>query len=164
MAAGKGLGGAVKEVARRVSAVARLQAELTKAELASSGKNAGIGAGLAAGAAFLAVFVFALLTTLFVVALAIPLPLWLAVLIVLVVYLIVTALLGLLARNHFAKVNGPKLAAEQAKLTSAALRGQKEPPPIPAVATGASPAVAAPAAAPSAAAPAAPGEGGGFGG
>src|SRR3954447_20188504 len=126
MAAGTGLGGAVKEVARRASAVLRLQAELTKTELAANGKDAAIGAGLAAGAAFLAVFVFALLTTLFVVALAIPLPLWLAVLIVMVVYLVVTAVLGLVARSQFAKVKGPKLAAEQAKLTSAAFRGQKE--------------------------------------
>jgi hypothetical protein len=124
--AGVGLRGAVKEVARRASAVARLQAELTKAELASTGKNAAIGGGLAAGAAFLGVFVFALLTTLFVVALAIPLPLWLAVLIVLVAYLIVAAVLGLLARNHFAQARGPRLAAEQAKLTAGALRVDNE--------------------------------------
>jgi len=131
--AGVGLRRAVKEVARRASAVARLQAELTKAELANTGKNAGIGAGLAAGAAFLAVFVFALLTTLLVVALALPLPLWLAVLIVLVVYLIVAAVLGLLARNHFAQAKGPRLAAEQAKLTVGALRGANEPAPTPAL-------------------------------
>jgi hypothetical protein len=99
---------------------------LTKAELASTGKNAAIGGGLAAGAAFLGVFVFALLTTLFVVALAIPLPLWLAVLIVLVAYLIVAAVLGLLARNHFAQARGPRLAAEQAKLTAGALRVDNE--------------------------------------
>jgi hypothetical protein len=165
MAGGKGIGASVKEVVRRASAVAKLQAELTKAELASTGKNAGIGAGLAAGAAFIAVFAFALLTTLFVVLLALAVDLWLSVLIVLVVYLALAALLGILAKNHFQQAKGPQLAKEQAQLTAKALRGQKEVPPESAL----TPPIAQPAAvASSPASPDSPSTsvsgGGGFGG
>lgn len=121
MAAGAGLRGAIKDVARRATAVARLQAELAKAELAKSGKNAGVGLGLIIGAALIGFFAFALLTALFVVALANALPLWLSILIVLVVYLIVVAILGSLARSHFNRAKGASVAAEQARLTLDAL-------------------------------------------
>ncbi len=117
----RGLRAAVKEVAQRATAVSRLQAELVKAELASTGKNAGIGAALAFAAAFIGVFVFGLVTALLVVVLAIPLPLWLSILIVLVLYLIVMAALGALARDRFNKTKGPRLSKEQARLTAAAL-------------------------------------------
>jgi hypothetical protein len=121
MLAGAGLRGAFKEVARRASAVARLQAELAKAELASTGKNAGAGAGLAVGAAFIGVFAFALLTALLVVALAIALPVWLSILIVLLAYVIVVAVLGALAQSRFRRAKGAPLASEQARLTASAL-------------------------------------------
>ena len=121
MAERKGLRGAISEVAQRASAVVRLQTELTRAELASSGKNAAAGAGLMIAAAFFAVFAFALLTALFVVALAIALPLWLAILIVLVVYLIVAAILVLLGRGRFREAKGAPMAREQARLTKAAV-------------------------------------------
>jgi hypothetical protein len=130
MPSGAGLRGAVKEVARRASAVARLQVELTKTEVADTGKSAGAGAALAAGAAFIGVFAFALLTTLFVVALAIAMPLWLSVLTVLVVYLIVAALLGALARNRFGQAKGPRQAKEQARLTAEALKGRRPETPV----------------------------------
>ena len=121
MSSATGLRAAVRDVAQRASAVARLQAELFKAEIADTGKNAGVGVGLVIGAAFLGVFAFGLLTTLFVVALANLLPLWLSILIVLVVYLGVAAILGLLARNHFKQAKGAPRAAEQARLTRDAL-------------------------------------------
>jgi hypothetical protein len=121
MSSGAGLRAAVRDVAQRASAVARLQAELFKAELADTGKNAGVGVALVIGAAFLGVFAFGLLTALFVVALANVLPLWLSILIVLVVYLGLAALLGLLARNHFSQAKGAPRAAEQARLTREAL-------------------------------------------
>jgi tetrahydromethanopterin S-methyltransferase subunit G len=133
MPAGAGLRGAVKDVARRASAVARLQVELVKAELANTGKNAGVGIGLVIGAVFIGVFALALLTALFVVVLAIALPMWLSILIVLVVYLIVIAILGALARNRFRQAKGAPLAAEQARLTFDALglsrSGDGAPPP-----------------------------------
>jgi uncharacterized protein (DUF983 family) len=122
MLAGTGLRGTLKEVARRATTVARLQAELAKAELASTGKNAGAGAALAAAAAFVGVFVFALFTALLVVALAIALPVWLSILIVLVVYLIVAAVLGAIARSLFRRAKGAPLTSEQARLTASALR------------------------------------------
>ena len=121
MAAGTGVRGAVKEVARRASAVARLQAELAKAEFARTGKNAGAGAGLALGAAFLGVFVFALLTALFVVALAYALPLWASILIVMIVYLLVAGGLVALSRDRFRHAKGMSVASEQARLTASAL-------------------------------------------
>ena len=111
---------------QRASAVARLQAELVKAEIAETGKNTGIGAGLAFGAAFLAVFAFGLLTSLFVVALSNVLPLWLSILIVLVGYLGVAALLLLLARDRFRQAKGAPQAAEQARLTLDGLKGTGE--------------------------------------
>src|SRR4051794_2767917 len=117
MSAGTGLRGTLKEVARRATTVARLQAELAKAELASTGKNAGAGAALAAGAAFVGVLAVALFTALLVVALAIVLPAWLSVLIVLVVYLIVVAVLGAIARTLFRRAKGAPLTPEQARLT-----------------------------------------------
>jgi hypothetical protein len=121
MATGTGLRDAIGEVARRASAVVRLQAELARAELAKTGQNAAAGAGTAIGAAFLAVFVFALLTALFVAALALVLPVWLSILIVMVVYIIVILVLILLARSRFRRVNGMPLAVQQAKITQEAL-------------------------------------------
>ena len=121
MAANGGLREAAKEVRRRASAVLRLQAELAKAELASTGKNAAAGTGLVVAAAFVAFFALALLTTLFVVALALAVPLWLSVLIVFVVYVILAGVLGLLARSRFRRVNGVPLASEQARRTRDAL-------------------------------------------
>jgi hypothetical protein len=121
MPEGAGLRAAVREVAQRASAVARLQAELVKTELADTGKNTGVGVGLVIGAAFIGVFAFGLLTALFVVALANALPLWLSILIVLVVYLGLAALLGLIARNRFSQAKGAPQAAQQARLTRDAL-------------------------------------------
>jgi len=117
MATGTGLRDAVSEVARRASAVLRLQTELAKAELAKTGKNAAAGAGLAIGAAFFAVFAFALLTSLLVAALALVLPVWLSILIIMVLYLIVVGVLILLARGRFRRANGIPLATEQARIT-----------------------------------------------
>jgi hypothetical protein len=127
MATGGGLRGAIRDVKQRASAVARLQAELVKAELAETGKNTGIGAGLGIGAAFLGVFAFGLLTALFVVALSNVLPLWLSILIVLVVYLGVAALLVLLARDRFSQAKGAPQAAAQARLTLDGVKGTGEP-------------------------------------
>ena len=121
MAANGGLREAARDVGRRAAAVLRLQVELARAELSSTGKNAAAGTGLVVAAAFVAFFAFALLTTLFVVALALAVPLWLSVLIVFVVYVIVAAVLGLLARSRFRRANGVPLASEQARRTRDAL-------------------------------------------
>ena len=121
MATGTGLRDAVSEVARRASAVLRLQTELAKAELAKTGKNAAAGAGLAIGAAFFAVFAFALLTSLLVAALALVLPVWLSILIIMVLYFVVVGVLILLARARFRRANGTPLAKEQARITKEAL-------------------------------------------
>ena len=121
MAAGTGLRDSIKEVARRGGAVLRLQAELAKAELRDTAKNAGAGLGLVVGAAFLAFFVLALLTALFVALLALVLPVWASILIVMVVYIVVVAVLVLVARGRFRRAKGTPLSREQARLTSAAL-------------------------------------------
>jgi len=121
MAAGTRLRDSVREVARRGAAVLRLQAELAKAELRDTAKNAGAGLALVIAAAFLAFFVFALLTGLFVALLALALPVWASVLIVMVVYIIVVLVLVLVARGRFRQAKGTPLAREQAKLTASAL-------------------------------------------
>ena len=114
MAEGGGLREAVGDVARHASAVARLQAELSRSELRSSGL-------LGFGAAVFAVMAFLLLTTLFVAALAIPLPLWLAILIVLVVYATLAAVLG----AAFKRSRQAGVATDQARITMATLRSAR---------------------------------------
>lgn len=121
MAAGSGLRDSVKEVARHGAAVLRLQAELARAELRDTAKNAGAGLALVIGAAFFAFFVFALLTGLFVALLALALPVWASVLIVMVVYIVVIIVLVMVARGRFRQAKGTPLAREQARLTKSAL-------------------------------------------
>ena len=126
MPASTGVRGAVTEVVRRISAVTRLQAELTKAELSATGKNTAAGAGIAIGAAFIGVFAFGLLTALIVIAIDIALPLWLSVLIVFVLYVIIAAILIAVARDRFSQPKGAPLASEQARLTMSAIGLNRE--------------------------------------
>jgi hypothetical protein len=114
MPEGGGLREAVRDVARHASAVARLQGELTRSELRSSGL-------LGFGAAVFAVMSFLLLTTLFVAALAIPLPLWLAILIVMLVYMALAGVLGVAFRAS--RQSG--VAKDQARITMATLRSAR---------------------------------------
>jgi hypothetical protein len=110
MTEGGGLREAANDVARHASAVARLQAELTRSELRSSGV-------LGFGAAVFAVMAFLLLTTLLVAALAIPFPVWLAILIVMLVYMALAVVLG----AAFRKSRQAGVAKDQARVTAAAL-------------------------------------------
>jgi len=114
MPEGGGIKDAVSDVARHASAVARLQAELSRSELRSSGL-------LGFGAAVFAVMAFLLLTVLFVAVLAIPLPLWLAILIVLLVYGSLSAVLGI----AFRRSRQAGVAKDQARITIATLKSAR---------------------------------------
>jgi uncharacterized membrane protein YqjE len=102
------IGALVAGIQQDLTALVRGQIELAKAELRESAARAGLGAGLIAAAAFLVLLAVVLIS----VALAYGLvalglhPGW-AFLIVAGLYIVLAVVLGLLARNRFARIQPP---------------------------------------------------------
>lgn len=117
------IGALVAGIQQDLTALVRGQIELAKAELRESAARAGVGAGLIAAAAFLVLLAVVLIS----VALAYGLvalglhPGW-AFLIVAVFYILLAVLLGLLARNRFARIQPPVRVQRVAVRTREALR------------------------------------------
>ena len=119
------LGEAAKQVAERASAIARLEIELAGLELKRKVANLGLGIGLAVAAAFLGLFAIGFGLATIAAVLAIFLDIWLALLIVFAGLVLLALVLGLLGLRRIKKGSPPVpvLAIEEAKRTSAALKG-----------------------------------------
>jgi uncharacterized membrane protein YqjE len=103
----RGTGELVKELSRQVTTLARMEAELAKAELAEKGKQAGAGAGLLGGAAVAALAMVGALTAFLIAVLAVPLPTWAAALCVTALWGAVAAVLGLKGRDRLRAMGAP---------------------------------------------------------
>lgn len=117
----------VASIKEDLSGLVRDEIELAKAEMREDARAVGLGAGLIAVAAVLAGLAVVLLS----VALAYGIaalglaPGW-AFLIVAAAYLLVAAALGLLAKNKFGSVSGPKRTQRAAQQAVQALRATSQ--------------------------------------
>jgi uncharacterized membrane protein YqjE len=121
-----GLGGAVKAVAERASALVRLELELAALELKEKLAAIGVGIGLALGAAVFAVFAFGFLFATVAAALATFLSTWLSLLIVTLFLFVLVAVFGFLGMRSIKKGTPPvpEQAIREAKLTKTAIRSE----------------------------------------
>ena len=121
----RGMGAAAKEVAERASALVRLEMELASLELKRKLGALGLGIGLTLAAAVFGVFALGFGLAAGAAGLATFLPTWLALLIVFGVLLLLALILGLagLGRIRRGTPPVPKQAIEEAKRTTAALKG-----------------------------------------
>jgi protein-S-isoprenylcysteine O-methyltransferase Ste14 len=121
-----GLGAAVKEVSERASALVRLELELASLELKRKVAALGVGIGLVLGAAVVSVFALGFLFATIAAAIALVLPWWASLLIVGVFLLLVAGLLGFLGQRSIKKGTPPvpNQAIQEAKITTAALKGE----------------------------------------
>jgi Flp pilus assembly protein TadB len=119
----------VQDAVRRISdhavALARLEADLAKTEIATKGKRLGTAAGLGAGAAVLGVLALGVALAAAAAALALVLPLWGALLVVAGATLAVAAVLAGAARAAAKRATPPvpEQAIEEARWTKQALTG-----------------------------------------
>lgn len=119
------VGTAAKEVAEHASALARLELELASLELKRKAGALGAGAGLGIAAGLTVLYALGFLFAAVAVALSIVLDAWLALLVVGVGLLALATLLGLSAVRKIKRGTPPvpEQAIAEAKLTTAALRG-----------------------------------------
>ncbi len=120
-----GVHDAVRRISEHAVALARLEAELAKAELSAKGKRLGLAAGLGAGAAVLAVIGLGFGLAAAAAALALVMPTWAALLAVCGGVLLVAAILAVVAKRSARKASPPvpQQAIDEAKLTKDALSG-----------------------------------------
>jgi uncharacterized membrane protein YqjE len=120
-----GLGATVKSVSERASSLVRLELELAALELKRKVTSLAVGIGLALTAAVLLVFAIGFGLATIAAGIATSVDWWLALLIVTVGIVLVAGLLGLLGLRSIKKGTPPvpEQALEEAKLTSAALKG-----------------------------------------
>jgi hypothetical protein len=121
---GTSLGAAAKQVAEHASALARLELELAKIEIARKVASLGKGIGLGLAAVMLLSFMVGFLLAAGAAALATTMSTWLALLLVAGGLFVVAGLLGLLALRAIKKGTPPvpEQAIREAKLTSNALK------------------------------------------
>jgi ABC-type multidrug transport system fused ATPase/permease subunit len=118
----RSLGELVSSLTTDLSALARSEVELAKAELRDSARRGGLGAAFIAVAAFLLLLASVLLSIALAYGLiAAGLWTWLAFLIVGLLYVLVAAVLGLLARRQFQRTKPPERTIASVKETGAAL-------------------------------------------
>jgi hypothetical protein len=116
---------AARSVAEHASSVAKLELRLATLELKKKAGSFAVGIGLGATAGLLALFMLAFGLATIAAALATFLSWWLALLILTVALLLLSGLLGVLALGAIRKGSPPvpEQAIQEAKLTSAALKG-----------------------------------------
>jgi len=120
-----GLGATVKSVSERASALMRLELELAALELKRKVASLAVGIGLLVTTAVLMLFVLGFGLATIAAGIATALPWWASLLIVTGGLLLVATVLGLLGVKAVKKGTPPvpEQALEEAKLTSAALKG-----------------------------------------
>ncbi len=116
---------AARSLAEHASSVAKLELRLATLELKKKAGSFAVGIGLGAAAGLLALFMLAFGLATIAAALATFLSWWLALLILTVALLLLSGLLGVLALGAIRKGSPPvpEQAIQEAKLTSAALKG-----------------------------------------
>jgi hypothetical protein len=116
---------AVRRISEHAVALARLEAELAKAELSAKGKRLGVAAGLGAGATVLAVIGLGFGLAAGAAALALAIPTWAALLAVCGGVVLVAAILAAVAIRSAKKASPPvpQQAIDEAKLTKDVLSG-----------------------------------------
>ena len=119
-----GVGAAAKQVAEHASALARLELELAKLELARKVASLGKGIALGLAAAVLSLFMLGFLLAAGAAGIATFWPTWVALLIVAGALLLLVGLLGMLALGAIRKGTPPvpEQAIREAKLTQSALK------------------------------------------
>jgi hypothetical protein len=124
VAARKGIGGAIRQVADRATNVVKLELELAQLEVKRKVTSIGIGIGLGLGAAFVGLFGLLFMFATIAAALATVLSVWLSLLIVTAGLFGLAGLLALLAVSRLRKGSPPvpKDALREAKLTQEALK------------------------------------------
>ena len=126
---GVGVGAAAKQVSEHARKLVGLELELAKLELSRKLGALGIGVGLLVGAAVFGLYAIGFLFATIAAALANVMDTWLALLLVTVFLL---AIVGILVAVALAKIKRgsppvPKQAIHEAKLTTAALKGNGKP-------------------------------------
>ena len=117
-----GVGAAVKQVTDHAKTLIGLEVELAKLELKRKVAAFGLGIGLLVGAALFGVFALGFLFATAAAGLATFLSTWLALLIVAAFLLVLAAVLGLVGVKKL-QPPVPQEAIREAKLTTAALKG-----------------------------------------
>ena len=117
-----GVGAAVKQVTEHAKALVGLEVELAKLELKQKVAAFGLGVGLLVGAALFGALALGFLFATAAAALATFLSTWLALLVVTVFLLLLAGVLALVGLKKL-KPPVPQQAIREAKLTTAALKG-----------------------------------------
>ncbi len=97
----------LKRLSQETATLVRQEVELAKAEVAQTGKKAGIGAGLFGGAGVAALLALGALSACIILALNEVMPAWLAALIVAAVYGAIAAFLGLRGKEKVQEATPP---------------------------------------------------------
>ncbi|HEX2049665.1 MAG TPA: phage holin family protein [Actinomycetota bacterium] len=101
------LGELLRELSQETATLVRQEIALARAELAQTGKKAGIGAGMFGGAGAAGLMALGSLTACFILALNAAMPAWLAALIVALVYGAIAAVLALRGRDRIQEATPP---------------------------------------------------------
>jgi putative superfamily III holin-X len=119
-----GVSTAVKAVADRASAIARLEIELATLELKRKLQPLALGIGFGVAAAVFGLFMLGFLFAAIGAALALVMPWWAALLVVTGILLLLVAACALVAVNRIQKASPPvpEQAIAEAKLTTEALK------------------------------------------
>lgn len=120
-----GVRASARRVATHLSALARLQRELARAELQQKGQTAGAGAGLAIAAMLFALYALGFGLAAIAAAIALVVDWWLALLIVFLALVLLVFVLGAVSRALIRKTGSlrPEQAMEEARRTKDVLRG-----------------------------------------
>jgi hypothetical protein len=121
----RGILGSAKRIAAHVSALARLERELARAELERKAGTVGAGAALAVAAGVLALYALGFGLAALAAALALAVAWWLALLIVFGILVLLVIVLGLVSKSLIRSGTPlkPEQAIEEAQLTKQILRG-----------------------------------------
>ena len=121
------LGALVHQLTEQTSRLVRSEVELAKAEMAQTGRNAGVGIGLFSAAGLLAFFGTAVLITTAILALALVMPAWLAALIVMVVLFAAAGLAALVGKNKVGEATPakPERTVENVREDIATIKGER---------------------------------------
>ena len=103
----KPLGDLLKELSQQTATLVRQEMELAKAEIATTGKKAGLGAGLVGAGGIVALLALGAFTAFLILALNEFMEAWLAALIVTLVYGAVAAVLGLKGKDKVKEATPP---------------------------------------------------------
>src|SRR5262249_25876139 len=126
MAEGRGIRAAARRVVGHAKTLARLDAELARAEIRRKAGAAAVGLGMFVGAAVLGLFAVALTVALITAVIAIWLPVWASILIVLWLFILGAAMLAYLGQRVLKRAGAPvpTQAIAQAKRIGEAFRGR----------------------------------------